>query len=82
MKPSEPFTAMAEKIERNPDDFGGAYVIVPPVIGGEAVSSLTIRNSDPSSTAVHFWAMLQVEVKAMLDKLQEQERNTAGFGRR
>lgn len=82
MKPSEIFQKMVERIERNPEEFGGAYVIVPPALGGDPVANLVIRSGDQAATAVHFWAMLQTEVGAMLDRLKEQERQGAAFGRR
>ncbi len=86
MKPSEAFTEMAADIERNPDKFGGAYVIVPPIMGGELVSGLIVRKTDPgaspASTAVNFWNVLQSEIKAVLEKLGEQERQSAAFGGR
>jgi hypothetical protein len=80
--PDEPFTEMATDISRNIDKFGGAYVIVPPRLGGEPVANLVVRKGDDAATAIHFWAMLQTEVQSMLEKLKDQERNQMAFGPR
>jgi hypothetical protein len=80
--PAAAFLEMAEDVTRNADKFGGAYVIVPPRLGGDPVANLVVRKGDDPATAIHFWAMLQTEVQTMLEKLREAERHGAAFGRR
>ena len=52
------FRAMADRIDRNPDeDFAGALLIVPPK--GEAVEKLNI---DPSKNLADFWNSVKARV--------------------
>ena len=75
MKQSEPFTAMAEKIERNPE-FGGAVVIVPPG-NEEPVTWLIV---DDKSDILRFWVKLKTDIDATIQRLDERAR-MQGFGR-
>ena len=74
MKQSEPFTAMAEKIERNPE-FGGAVVIVPP--GNEAPMQWLIVDAD--SDILRFWVKLKTDIDAVIARLDEVARNQQAF---
>lgn len=78
MKQSEPFTAMAEKIERNPE-FGGAVVIVPPGPGEEPMTWLIV---DDKSDLLRFWVKLKTDIDAMLQRLDERARVQSSFGMR
>lgn len=70
MKQSEPFTAMAERIERNPE-FGGAVVIVPPGAGEEAMTWLIV---DDKSDLLRFWVKLKTDIDATLQRMDERAR--------
>ena len=76
MKQSEPFTQMAEKIERNGDaDFGGAFVIYPP--GGDpVVQDLSVN---PTADQIRFWLKLKTEIDAVIQRLDEVARNQQAF---
>jgi site-specific DNA-adenine methylase len=74
MKQSEPFTAMAEKIERNPE-FGGAVVIVPP--GNELPMQWLIVDAD--SDILRFWVKLKTDIDAVIARLDEVARNQQAF---
>ena len=76
MKQSEPFTAMAEKIERNADTFGGAVVIVPP--GLEDTMEWLIV--DPKSDVLRFWVKLKTDIDAIIQQLDERARRQSAFG--
>jgi hypothetical protein len=75
MKQSEPFTAMAERIERNPE-FGGAVVIVPPA-GEEPLEWLIV---DTKSDILRFWVKLKTDIDAIIQRLDERARMQSGFG--
>ena len=77
MKQSEPFTQMAEKIERNPE-FGGAVVIVPPG-SEEPVTWLIV---DDKSDILRFWVKLKTDIDATIQRLDERARLQSGFGGR
>jgi len=76
MKQSEPFTAMAEKIERNPE-FGGAVVIVPP--GGE--EAMTWLIVDDRSDILRFWVKLKTDIDAIIQRLDERARAQTAWQR-
>jgi hypothetical protein len=69
MKQSEPFTRMAEKIQRNPE-FGGAVVIVPP--GSEPPVEWLIV--DEQSDILRFWVKLKTDIDAIIQRLDERAR--------
>jgi len=77
MKQSEPFTAMAERIERNPE-FGGAVVIVPP--GSEEAMQWLIV--DDKSDVLRFWVKLKTDIDAVIQRLDERARMQSSFGGR
>ena len=76
MKQSEPFTAMAEKIERNPESFGGAVVIVPP--GQE--ESMEWLIVDSKSDILRFWVKLKTDIDAIIQQIDERARRQSSFG--
>jgi len=76
MKQSEPFTAMAERIERNPE-FGGAVVIVPPN-GEEAMEWLIV---DSKGDQLRFWMKLKTDIDAMVQLIDERARQQQAFRR-
>ena len=69
MKQIEAFTAMAERIERNPE-FGGAVVIVPP--GGEEPMNWLIV--DEKSDILRFWVKIKTDIDAVIQRLDERAR--------
>ena len=75
MKQSEPFTQMAEKIERNPE-FGGAVVIVPP--GSEEPMQWLIV--DDKSDLLRFWVKLKTDIDGVIQQLDERARRQTSFG--
>lgn len=77
MKQSEPFTAMAERIERNPE-FGGAVVIVPPGQGEEAMQWLIV---DDKADLLRFWLKLKTDIDAVIQRLDERARMTQTWQR-
>ena len=77
MRQSEPFTAMAEKIDRNPE-FGGAVVIVPPGLE-EAMTWLIV---DDKSDVLRFWVKLKTDIDAIIQRLDERARQQTAFGMR
>jgi hypothetical protein len=84
MQPGEHFSEMAVDIARNLEKFGGAFVIVPPAMGGDPVSRLVVASqgqANQAQTAVNFWNLLQSEIKTVLQRLEDQERQAFG-GRR
>lgn len=75
------FAAMADKIETNKDHgFGGAFVIVPPAEGGEALSTLIVDEKlDPAA----FWGLLQAKCTLALKEIDDKQRlKNAGMGGR
>lgn len=70
MKQSDPFTAMAEKIDRNPE-FGGAVVIVPPGLGEDAMTWLIV---DDKGDLLRFWLKLKTDIDAVIQRLDERSR--------
>ena len=83
MTPSDVFRRMADDIDRNdPKAFGGAYLFVPPDQGGPTDGGLLVKvNSDPNQAAVQFWIAVQAHLKALMERMQDQERVAQGFGR-
>ena len=77
-KRSEPFTRMAERIDKNDgEQFGGAFVIIPPDGAGEAMQSLMI-NSGTDLAA--FWMLLQSMINVALENIKAQQ--ASPYGRR
>lgn len=74
-----PFAAMVERIRKNADEqFGGAFVIVPPDGAGEPMQLLALSVTDPAA----FWIMLQNQIKTALEELQAKQANPYGQQRR
>ena len=77
-KLSEPFTKMAEWIDKNEgESFGGAFVIVPPTGAGQPMQSLMFNTGTDLS---QFWLMLQGMINTALAEIQAQQ--TSPYGRR
>ena len=76
-KISEPFTKMAEMVDKNADEFGGAFVVIPPIGFGSIVQGLMLSSPDP----VQFWLMLQSQVNKSLEEAKAGQQPNA-FGRR
>lgn len=75
------FFAMSKTIVSNESNgFGGAFVIVPPAEGGEALSTLIVdANLDPAA----FWGLLQAKCTLALKEIEDKQRQkNAGFGGR
>ncbi len=63
-KLSEPFTKMAVQLDHNDAaDFGGAFVVIPPVGGGDPVQGCLLTSADP----VQFWLLLQSQINKSLE---------------
>lgn len=76
-KPAQQFIDLAERIDRNrPEDFAGAYLIVPPN-GGEPISGIFIGPSDLPA----FLAFVKSKVEIAHQELIERERNQVAFRR-
>ena len=81
------FRAMAERVERNPDEeFGGALLIVPPIEPGSGtkLAPITHLSIGPVADVAAFWgvAAAKVEVaKAIFDQEQLARSSGSGFGR-
>lgn len=72
------FRAMADRLERgNPDEFGGAFLIVPPGDNGSLDGALV--SSAPSPVA--FWASLQGQIDMAVEEFKARN-NPQGAGRR
>ncbi len=75
-KLSEPFTKMAEMIENNLSEFGGAFVVLPP--GQGAVKGLMLSSPDP----VQFWLLLQSQVNKALEEVKAAQTTNPMYGGR
>lgn len=78
--PDEPFTRMADLIQRNGfnSDFGGAFVVVPPGEGSEPLSTYVL---DPKQDPAQFWALLQTKAQLALDEIDQKRRQQQGVFR-
>ena len=74
------FTKMAEALQHNADaGFGGAFVIVPPRDGGDALETLILDNKQD---AAQFWILLQSKCQAQIAALDSANRQVqAGYRR-
>lgn len=78
IKPADPFSDMAERVERNGDDhFGGAAVIVAP--DGKVISLLMV---DDSKDQAQFWATIKTRVQLEMQAMSEVQRLGDAFGTR
>ena len=77
-KRSDPFTAMAAKIDLNAEHgFGGAFVVMPP---GEDAAPLSLLMLDDGANEAMFWANVQTMASMALQDIQNRERDAArGF---
>jgi len=66
LKIAERFKAMADRIERNPQEFGGAVVIVPPG-GGEPIEFLLI---DAKGDLGQFLGTIKTKIEVYLEELR------------
>jgi len=69
------FTSMAERIARNPQEFGGACVIVPPG-GGDPIEFMLI---DTKGDVAQFYATVMTKVQVVLEGLKERQRAQPGM---
>lgn len=60
---------MAERIERNPSEFGGACVIIPPG-GGEGIEFLLI---DSKGDIAQFMGTIKAKLEVYLEELRAQQ---------
>ncbi len=72
---AERFRAMADRIERNPSEFGGACVIVPPG-GGEGIEFLLI---DARGDVAQFYSAIQTKLQISLKDMEDQQRRLQGY---
>ena len=78
VSPAELFFQMRERIDKN-DNFGGAFVIVPPEGAGEPVQTLLL---DPTPDPAMFWQMIQTKCQIMIAEIEIKKRQNAAFGGR
>jgi hypothetical protein len=74
-KHSDRFRTMAERIDRNPSEFGGACVIVPPG-GGDPIEFLLV---DPNSDLAQFYATIQSKLQMQLEALKDKQRSLHSY---
>lgn len=66
---SPPFADMAARIDHNrPEDFAGAFVIVPP--SGAPIEVLSL---DKSQDLAAFWSMVRVRIEQAWKMLEQQQ---------
>jgi hypothetical protein len=77
------FQAMANRIGHNKsEEFGGAFVVVPPAVDGD-LGQLSTLILDAGSSPAAFWALLKAKCDIAVAELQEKERTQgSAFGRR
>lgn len=68
--PADAFRAMADSIERNPEMFAGAMLIMPP--DEEQVVELLLVATKPELET--FWGSVQARLKIELAKLEDRQR--------
>jgi hypothetical protein len=73
--PDQPFTEMAERIKRNQDEFGGAFVIVLPGEHEPVVSMIVTPNPDAAVLLSN--AMNQIDL--LIKDLKVQEASNRGY---
>jgi hypothetical protein len=74
-KLADRFRAMADRIERNPAEFGGACVIVPP----GSVDPIEFLVVDPKGDLAQFYSTIQTKLQLQLEELKDQQRRLQGF---
>lgn len=75
LKLAERFRAMADRIERNPSEFGGACVIIPPG-GGEGIEFLLI---DSKGDIAQFYGAVMTKVQVVMEEMKDQQRSLQRF---
>lgn len=70
-KHADRFRTMAERIDRNPSEFGGACVIVPPG-GGDPIEFLVV---DPKGDLAQFFSTIQTKLAMQLEGLKDKQRS-------
>lgn len=73
--PAEVFRAMAARIEKNPEEFAGAYVIMAP--DGRVISHSFF---DPMGDPVAFWAFASAQVQVAQVEAQQADEANNGYG--
>lgn len=77
-KLSAPFTAMAERIDKNEgESFGGAFVIVPPAGAGEPMQAVMFNTGTDLAA---FWMLLQAQINSALEQIKQGQ--ASPYGRR
>lgn len=80
LKLAERFRAMADRIERNPSEFGGACVIIPPSTGsggaGEGIEFLLI---DSKGDVAQFYGAILTKVQVVMEEMKDQSRRLQGY---
>jgi hypothetical protein len=74
-KLAERFRTMADRIERNPSEFGGACVIIPPG-GGEGIEFLLI---DAKGDVAQFLGAVMTKIQVVMEEMKEQQRRLQPF---
>ncbi len=68
---SNRFRKMADDIERNPDNFGGAAVIVSPSAPGVTEQSIEVLILDASGDAAQFFSTVVTRIQLMTRAMDE-----------
>lgn len=73
------FRKMAERLDHNAaDGFGGCFLIIPPVDGGEVIDTLIL---DTRQSAVQFWVLLKTKCEDEIIRLDAGGRAQQAFRR-
>lgn len=77
---SDPFTEMATRIDLNSkENYGGAFVIVPPPGEGEDVEAQVMLMLDNVSDPAMFWGTVMTRCQIALERLKQKEETIGGF---
>lgn len=77
---ADAFRKMAKRIDHNAaDGFGGAFLIVPPANGGDAIDTLIL---DTLQDPAQFWLLLKTKCDIQIQKLDNAARQSQAFNRR
>lgn len=71
------FRRMAADIERNPEAFGGAYVIIPPL----GLAPIDVLILDRQENPAQFYMLLSAKIQQALKDVEDMERRGMTFGR-
>lgn len=75
LDPAKPFADMAERINRNPGEFGGALVMVLP--DGQLLTPAVFT---PKPDLVAFFALVKSHIEVMEAEILDKSRRTDAFG--